>query len=81
MVNGNPFPVITWYKGTRECTDGPKFTTEMDPVTGIIGLTIKKIRPDDEAKYTCKISNEAGEDKISFSVFVKCKLKYQIFSN
>lgn len=73
VIDGNPFPTVTWYKGTRECTDGPKFTCECDPTTGIVGLTIKKVKSDDEAKYTLKIHNDAGEERSTFSVFVKCK--------
>lgn len=44
----------------------------MDPSTGIVGLTIKKVKSDDEAKYTLKIQNDAGEERATFSVFVKC---------
>lgn len=73
IVNGNPFPTVTWYKGNRECMDGPKYTNEVDPASGVVGLTIKKAKPDDEAKYTLKIQNPQGEDKCVFSVFVKCK--------
>ena len=73
VVNGNPFPTVTWYKGVRECPNGPKFTTEIDLVTGIAGLTIKKVKAEDEGKYIMKIANEIGEDKTPFSVFVKCK--------
>ena len=72
IINGNPFPTVTWYKGARECMDGPKYTNEVDAESGVVGLVIKKAKPDDEAKYTVKISNAVGEDKAVFSVFVKC---------
>jgi hypothetical protein len=76
IVDGNPFPTVTWYKGHRECSDGPKYQNEVDQSTGIVGLTIKKVKPDDESKYTLKISNEAGEESVTFSVFVKCNIIY-----
>ena len=45
IVDGNPFPTVTWYKGgIRECLDGPKYQNEVDPSTGIIGLLIKKVK-------------------------------------
>ena len=72
IINGNPFPTVTWYKGTRECLDGPKYTNEVDAESGVVGLVIKKAKSDDEAKYTLKIANSAGEEKVVFSVFVKC---------
>ncbi len=74
VIDGHPFPNVAWFKGNRECMDGPKYTVDVDPSTGIVGLTIKKIKSDDEAKYTLKINNEAGEEKHSCSVFVKCTI-------
>ena len=73
VVDGNPFPTVTWFKGNRECMDGPKYTCEVDQTTGIVGLTIKKIKAEDEAKYFLKIQNDSGEDKASCSIYVKCK--------
>jgi hypothetical protein len=78
VIDGNPFPTVTWYKANRECVDGPKYTYEQDPTTGVVGLNINKVKSDDEAKYTLKIHNEAGEEKVTFSVFVKCN-KSQIY--
>ncbi len=72
VVDGHPFPVVTWIKGNRDCTEGPKYTCECDPTTGIVGLTIKKAKSDDEAKYTLKVENEKGEEHCTFSVYVKC---------
>ena len=76
IVDGNPFPQVTWYKGgARECADGPKYQNEVDTSTGIVGLLIKKVKSDDESKYTIKLSNQVGEESATFSVFVRCKLK------
>jgi len=75
VIDGNPFPTVTWYKANRECVDGPKYAYEQDPTTGVVGLNINKIKSDDEAKYTLKIQNEAGEEKVTFSVFVRCNKK------
>jgi hypothetical protein len=72
IVDGSPFPICTWYKGDREIHDGIKNTIEINEKTGVVGLTIKKLKPEDEAKYTLKIYNEHGEDKVVFSIFVKC---------
>lgn len=72
IIDGNPFPTVSWFKGTRECLDGPKYTNEVDASTGIVGLVIKKVKSEDESKYTVKISSEVGEESVNFSVFVRC---------
>jgi hypothetical protein len=72
VVTGYPFPAISWFKGARECHNGPKFIHEVDEKTGVVGLTIVKLKPDDEAKYTLVIKNSSGEEKCTFSLFVKC---------
>jgi hypothetical protein len=72
IIDGMPFPQCTWYKGDREIHDSIKMTTEVNQTTGVVGLTIKKLKPEDEAKYTLKINNIHGEDKVVFSIFVKC---------
>lgn len=73
VVDGNPFPQVTWLKGEKKVFEGPKFTYECDKSTGVVGLTIKKAKSDDESKYTLKISNPSGEERATFSIFVKCK--------
>ena len=72
VIDGKPFPQCTWYKGARECFDGPKFMHEVNETTGVVGLSIKKLKSEDEAKYTLRISNSHGEEKAVFSIFVKC---------
>lgn len=71
-IDGNPFPEVSWYKGTRECHTGGKYTLEKNEQTGVIGITIKKIKTMDENKYTVKIKNSSGDDEAQFSLFVKC---------
>lgn len=72
VIDGNPFPTCTWFKGNRECYDGPKFVHEINTKTGVVGLTVKRLRPEDEAKYTLNIKNSDGEEKAVYSLFVKC---------
>ncbi len=74
-IDGNPFPTVEWIKGTRNCIEGPKYCFECDQESGVVGLQVSKCKADDEAKYTLKISNEVGEEKWTFSLFVKCNEK------
>ena len=75
IVDGNPFPTIKWLKGARECVEGPKYSFECDQESGVVGLNLHKCKAEDEAKYTLRIFNDLGEERWSFSVFVKCKRK------
>ena len=77
IIDGNPFPQVAWLKGPRELVEGPKFSFECDHESGVVGFSLMKAKSDDEAKYTLRISNELGEEKSTFSVFVKCKLHTQ----
>ena len=80
VVDGFPFPTCTWYRGARECHNGAKFTHEVNKETGVVGLTITKLRPEDESKYTLKIKNPSGEESVGFSIFVKCNFSFYFAS-
>ncbi|CAF0846330.1 unnamed protein product [Brachionus calyciflorus] len=71
VVDGNPFPQVSWIRGNRDLFEGPKFEFECDKTTGVVGLTVKKAKSDDESKYTLRISNQFGEERATFSLFVK----------
>ena len=73
VVDGHPFPNITWYKGARELAENSKFGFQVDKSTGIVGLSITRAKAEDEAKYTLRIHNDLGEEKATCSLFVKCK--------
>jgi hypothetical protein len=72
VVDGNPFPSFAWYKGNRECFDGPKYSFECDKETGLLTMWMNRPKMDDEAKYSLKIFNTLGEERQTFSVFVRC---------
>ncbi len=76
IVDGNPFPSVTWYKGARECFDGPKFSFENDSESGVVTMHMNKPKMDDEAKYSLRIYNDSGEDRATFSIFVRCNSIY-----
>lgn len=71
VVDGNPFPKVTWYKEKVEVVQGVKYKTELDTTTGIATLFIEKCRQKDEAPYTVNIHNEHGEAHAVFHLYVK----------
>lgn len=64
LASGNPVPTITWWKdqtrlpSTRQ-GKRPQWT-----------LTLKNLRPQDSAKYTCHVSNPAGHINATYKVDV-----------
>jgi hypothetical protein len=72
VIDGEPFPSYTWYKGNRECFDGPKYSFECDRESGVVTMWLNRPKMDDEAKYSLKIFNALGEERQTFSIFVRC---------
>ena len=71
VVDGNPFPKVTWYQGKVEIAEGVKFKTELDPITGIATLLLSKCRQNDDSPYTVMLHNEHGEAEAEFHLYVK----------
>ncbi|CAF3833519.1 unnamed protein product [Rotaria magnacalcarata] len=71
VIDGNPFPKVTWYKEKVELVQGVKFKFELNPTTGIATLFIEKCRQKDEAPYGVTIQNEHGEVHAEFHFYIK----------
>ncbi|XP_043238277.1 obscurin-like isoform X8 [Amphibalanus amphitrite] len=70
-IQGSPVPKVKWYKDGEEITvDGRHYSVENDG--HIYTLTINGLTRTDSAKYTCKISNEFGQDETTCQLHVKC---------
>lgn len=71
VVDGNPFPKVTWYQGKVEVAVGVKFSTAVDTATGIAALNISKCRQTDDSPYTVTLQNEHGDVSAEFHLYVK----------
>ncbi|XP_070534198.1 LOW QUALITY PROTEIN: twitchin-like [Ptychodera flava] len=69
-IGGVPQPKLTWYKGARVLTDGGRYVVFYNEKTKLHILEIRKCEPRDTGRYTCKIENENGSDKVTFSLMV-----------
>ena len=74
--SGGPFPAkVKFFKGSRELNKAPRYL--MDPIKGkkTVEFGIKKLKSQDESKYTLILENKEGQatDVAIFSVFVKSK--------
>lgn len=75
-VTGNPAPVISWYKN-EQCVDQvPDYRTSFN--NGVCRLTIEETFMEDDARYTCRAVNPAGEAATSAKLTVLAKRKPQV---
>ena len=72
IVRGTPKPEISWFKGTREIFDGPKYEISGDGDTQT--LVVKDIFGEDADEYVCKASNRGGHKSSRADLEISCKL-------
>ncbi|KOC67434.1 Muscle M-line assembly protein unc-89 [Habropoda laboriosa] len=68
-VCGVPKPRVTWMKGLRDITDGPRSVKET--IDDYVRLTLKGVIPTDEGTYCILVKNRYGCDRCFFSIKVK----------
>ena len=66
--DGSPRPDVQWFKdgGPLEETDRVTCTVN----DGVTNVVIKKVEPDDEGWYRCRISNERGTASVEAELIV-----------
>ncbi|KAI7801784.1 fibroblast growth factor receptor-like 1b [Triplophysa rosa] len=64
LANGNPTPVITWWK------DQTQLPSPHQNKRPLWTLTLKNLQPQDSAKYTCHVFNVAGHINATYKVDV-----------
>ncbi|CAM9630372.1 unnamed protein product [Lampetra planeri] len=69
-VEGNPDPEVTWYKNDDVIEETLRVQVEYEE-NGTCTLTITEVLAEDDARYTCKALNAAGEDSCSGELLVE----------
>ncbi|XP_033640975.1 twitchin-like isoform X1 [Asterias rubens] len=72
VVEGNPKPEVTWYKGTNVINDGFKnrYAVKYFDQRDVHVLEVKKTVMSDTGKFSCKVENPNGKDERVFSLMV-----------
>lgn len=66
MAGGNPRPEIVWLKDDRPLTEQEVGEGRQKTWT----LTLRNLTPEQSGKYTCRVSNQAGEINATYYVEV-----------
>lgn len=66
MANGNPRPEIVWLKDDRLLTEQEVGEGRQKKWT----LSLRNLTPEQSGRYTCRVSNRAGEINATYKVEV-----------
>ncbi|CAF4189098.1 unnamed protein product [Rotaria sp. Silwood2] len=75
-VIGTPKPDIEWYKGTKELSDGPKYSIKREGDT--CTLVINNVTPDDVDEYSIKARNKGGSRMCRCNVNVRSPPRFRL---
>ncbi|XP_072046919.1 titin-like [Amphiura filiformis] len=71
QVSGIPMPTLTWFRDGVELQPDDHFSMEFSEEEGIGSLVISEVITDDDAEYTCKANNKAGETVSKADIFLQ----------
>lgn len=66
MASGNPQPDIVWLKDDRPLTEQEVGESRQKKWT----LSLRNLMPENSGKYTCRVTNRAGEINATYKVEV-----------
>ena len=72
-VYGHPMPKMTWLQNGLPIAHHREVRITQTP-SGLAGLHILEVFPEDAGDYTCVARNKAGEARTTASLVVECKL-------
>lgn len=75
-MESDSIPEVRWYKDNLPLTS-PDYETRYD--RGLATLTIEEIFSEDTARYTCRITNQAGSAESSAYLTVKGEVSWLLF--
>lgn len=73
-IEGNPLPVVDWFKGKDKLEDEGRYVMMDDEEAGIFTLIVEDTVPDDAGTYKCIAANEEGQTSSKAALVVKEKM-------
>lgn len=78
-VEGNPEPIIKWYREDVEIVSSPDF--ELSRSDKMYRLQIIETFPEDAGKFSCVATNAQGTAVTEAYLYVQRKLHYSFYSH
>ena len=73
-VEGNPLPVVDWFKGKDKLDDEGRYVMVANEEAGIFTLIVEDTVPEDAGTYKCVAANEEGQASSKAALAVKEKM-------
>ena len=73
-VEGNPLPVVDWFKGKDKLNDEGRSVMMANEEAGIFTLIVEDTVPEDAGTYKCVAANEEGQASSKAALAVKEKM-------
>ena len=73
-VEGNPLPVVDWFKGKDKLNDEGRYVMMANEEAGIFTLIVEDTVPEDAGTYKCVAANEEGQASSKAALAVKEKM-------
>ncbi|GFR06110.1 obscurin, partial [Trichonephila clavata] len=70
-ITGKPDPEVTWYREEEELKANEKTIIKSEAESNTYTLTLRDLKIEDTAKYTCKAVNKYGEAKETAQITIK----------
>ncbi|CAH0562134.1 unnamed protein product [Brassicogethes aeneus] len=75
-AQGNPPPIFSWFREINGQLQPVHSSSRYEPSQDI--LYIRRVKPNDAGRWTCKVSNNFGEQRLDIHLFVTAHLNVHI---
>ncbi|GIY28569.1 hypothetical protein CDAR_558771, partial [Caerostris darwini] len=77
-ITGKPNPDVTWYRGDEKLEGNERTIIKSESESNTYTLTLRDLKIEDTAKYTCKAVNKYGEAQETAQITIKEPVAPQI---
>ncbi|XP_071054820.1 cell adhesion molecule Dscam2 [Onthophagus taurus] len=75
-AQGNPPPTFNWFRDVNGLLQPVHSSSRFEPLQDV--LLIRRLKPEDSGKWTCKVSNHFGEQRLDIQLTVTAHLTLHV---